>query len=291
MTVNFLIVLLVVRYLRNSLKNTDDFSVWNKQLTWAMYGSIAMIIIEIFFSSLHPLTIWIGELALIGLVYILYVRPEFKSAKAVLIALAPYIIISFFTNIIKVLTPSFYKSWNDFLDTLNVFSIIWGIGVWIVTIRQRKELEKTRKKVEEEKQNNKIVSAMKAELEIQVAERTSELRQQKEALEGTLEELRSTQAQLIQSEKMASLGELTAGIAHEIQNPLNFVNNFSEVNTELITELKNERLKPPGERSIEAENEILDDISQNLEKISFHGKRADAIVKGMLQHSRKSTGQ
>jgi signal transduction histidine kinase/adenylate kinase len=113
----------------------------------------------------------------------------------------------------------------------------------------------------------------------------------KQQVEKTLTDLKQTQQQLIQAEKMASLGELTAGIAHEIQNPLNFVNNFSEVNVELVDELKGERSKAKGERNEELENEILNDVKQNLEKILHHGKRADAIVKGMLQHSRVSTGQ
>ena len=106
-------------------------------------------------------------------------------------------------------------------------------------------------------------------------------------LETTLANLKSTQSQLVQSEKMASLGELTAGIAHEIQNPLNFVNNFSEVSNELIDEMKAELDK--GE--IEEAKAIATDIQQNLSKIAHHGKRADSIVKGMLQHSRSSTGQ
>jgi len=114
---------------------------------------------------------------------------------------------------------------------------------------------------------------------------------QKEKVEHTLEDLRTTQAQLIQSEKMASLGELTAGIAHEIQNPLNFVNNFSEVNRELIEDVEGERSKLNGERDEELETALLSDIKQNTEKIIHHGKRADAIVKGMLQHSRANTAK
>jgi signal transduction histidine kinase len=116
-------------------------------------------------------------------------------------------------------------------------------------------------------------------LEDRVVNRTRELK-------NSLEELRETQTQLIHSEKMASLGELTAGIAHEIQNPLNFVNNFSELNTELIDELQTEIKSGNNEEALS----ISIGIRDNEQKINHHGKRADAIVKGMLQHSRTSTG-
>ncbi|MFZ1806071.1 MAG: ATP-binding protein, partial [Cyclobacteriaceae bacterium] len=115
--------------------------------------------------------------------------------------------------------------------------------------------------------------------------REKELKHAKE-IEIAYTNLKETQSQLIQSEKMASLGELTAGIAHEIQNPLNFVNNFSEVNKELIEELQEELNAGRTQEAIELSNDIKD----NEEKIMFHGKRADSIVKGMLQHSRSSNG-
>jgi signal transduction histidine kinase len=130
------------------------------------------------------------------------------------------------------------------------------------------------------KEKESILSEQKNTLEQQVKERTA-------ALNQSLEELKATQSQLIQSEKMASLGELTAGIAHEIQNPLNFVNNFSEVNKELLEEME-EEIENGNYDEVKA---LAKDVSDNEDKIIFHGKRADGIVKGMLQHSRSSTGQ
>ena len=137
-------------------------------------------------------------------------------------------------------------------------------------------------KAEEAKKETDAVRLRNKELN----ELNTEIREQKEKIEITLADLKSTQAQLIQSEKMASLGELTAGIAHEIQNPLNFVNNFSEVSTELVDEMNEEIEKG----NLTDAKEIANDLKQNLEKINHHGNRAADIVKGMLQHSRSSSG-
>jgi two-component system NtrC family sensor kinase len=121
-----------------------------------------------------------------------------------------------------------------------------------------------------------------------VAQRTAELEHQKEALQRTLEELRATQTQLVQREKLASLGELTAGIAHEIQNPLNFVANFAEVSAELVSELAEEQGQLPRNAALEAE--LLASLHKNLNKISDHGRRAARIVQGMLEHARPVAG-
>ena len=111
------------------------------------------------------------------------------------------------------------------------------------------------------------------------------------ALQKTLEDLKAAQSQLIQQEKLASLGQLTAGIAHEIKNPLNFVNNFSEVSIEMIEEVQEERIKSPESRDEGLVDEILEDIKSNLQKVHEHGTRANTIVSSMLQHSRGGSGK
>jgi signal transduction histidine kinase/ligand-binding sensor domain-containing protein len=164
----------------------------------------------------------------------------------------------------KVLPP-WWRSWWAYL----VYGLS-GIAVIALSIRLRT------KKLREEKML----------LEEKVTERTAQLQQKSTALERSLHDLKSTQTQLIQSEKMASLGELTAGIAHEIQNPLNFINNFSEINTELIEELT--QLILAG--NMDEARVIAQSITENEQKILHHGQRADAIVKNMLYHSRASSG-
>ena len=134
--------------------------------------------------------------------------------------------------------------------------------------------------VAQEQEKQQLLLHQNERLDKQVMERTASLNQ-------SLQDLKATQAQLIQSEKMASLGELTAGIAHEIQNPLNFVNNFSETNVELLDEAQTE-LKAGNHDETAS---ILKDIKENEKKINHHGRRADSIVKGMLEHSRSSKGE
>ena len=137
-------------------------------------------------------------------------------------------------------------------------------------------------KLSEEKES--ILTHQKATLENEVAQRTA-------TLNRSLQDLRNTQTQLVQREKMASLGELTAGIAHEIQNPLNFVNNFADVSGELIAELRQEQTRPTPDRDPHLEADLLTDIEQNMIKIGHHGGRAASIVRGMLEHARTSTGK
>ena len=177
---------------------------------------------------------------------------------------------SSFTLIIK---SPWWQTWWAWVFWVILF--ILGLYAFI-TYRSRKLLQD--KKVLEHKVQARTEEVIRQKEEIEA---------QRDNIEHAYSELKTTQSQLVQREKMASLGELTAGIAHEIQNPLNFVNNFSEVSVELLDELKDEARAGHGDDVIA----IADDLTQNLEKIRHHGKRADFIVKGMLEHSRTSTGE
>ena len=195
--------------------------------------------------------------------------------------------------------------WSTDWDAIAILiAFFWLVLVfsWIL-FKRYSDLQKSlvQASLDREIERSQLIEKQNQELEEKVALRTTELSTanrelseqqeeitaQRDQLSETVEELKTTQQQLIQSEKLASLGELTAGIAHEIQNPLNFVNNFSEVSMELAVEMKEELRNGSKEEAID----IADNIEQNLQKIIHHGKRADAIVKNMLQHSRNNSAE
>jgi len=213
----------------------------------------------------------VGAAILFGLVYYIDKEKDFASQHSYLLANIPLAAMGLINCFFELFFDGFHEKYNEYFNWATLIAFAWIFGKWATSKKQEEEL--------------RISTERRAELETLVQERTVELQRQKDELQETIQELKTTQAQLIQSEKMASLGELTAGIAHEIQNPLNFVNNFSEVTAELIEEMELELNKGDKEEAIA----IASDIKQNLEKIMHHGKRADGIVKGMLQHSRASS--
>ncbi|MBO0932405.1 sensor histidine kinase [Fibrella aquatilis] len=199
----------------------------------------------------------------------------------------------FFLSIFFFLLYAFGKLPHSFW-TYNSMHIGSGIEIILFTLaltykvnllKQQQE-EAVREQLRLAETNRQLVENQNAMLERQVALRTVELNEQKEDLQTTLVQLRSTQDQLVQREKMASLGELMAGIAHEIQNPLNFVNNFAEVSADMLAELKDELAADHKQDVLD----IADSLTTNLRKITHHGKRADGIVRGMLQHAQSSSG-
>lgn len=279
-----LISIPVIYAIRKSLETQVRLPGWDKVLSKVWAGSIVLFVL----AQIPPFGFIdevYGKLIYAILLITVYLLRDSRPARLLSVALLPYAVVYVVNRLLEFIAPSFFEASEDFFHTAEVFAFLWlaGFGIY-ATIQNNKERKQRQKQEEQIRQ----AEARKAELEHLVVERTTELTQQKEELEKTLEELQAAQAQLIHSEKMASLGELTAGIAHEIQNPLNFVNNFSELSVELAHELLEEIEKPDPDK--DAVRDLVKDLSQNQEKINHHGKRASNIVTGMLQHARTSTG-
>ena len=282
----FILAFFLFRDLRRSLRDSELLPRWDRILKGGMIASGVLLAVEIASDEINQFTTWLAYPLLIYIVYLIFSKAEFKERKSVITAVSPYVLISLIRKTVHWWGPDIHESVESIIEVASVFSVIWMIVMLIITNRQDKALAREREKTLQEEKQNRIMAELKADLEVQVVQRTAELTQQKEELQQTLDELKMAQDQLIHSEKMASLGELTAGIAHEIQNPLNFVNNFSEINMELLEELK-EALADGDQEAVEA---VSRDILENEDKIRYHGRRAEGIVRSMLQHSRTSTG-
>jgi signal transduction histidine kinase len=272
------------RFRRYSKNNNLPY--WEKLCRNSLTFAVALFAFETIFSGFEIVK-WIWHFYLVALLVVPLKQGEFRSMRMFVVAFIPYVLTSLIYDSAELISSGFFNSHEGYFKNAVGMSFFWLAAILFSQNRQYKAAEKERIKRMHEDELNRAIAIRKVELEELVAERTAELTKQKEELELTLEELRATQSQLIQSEKMASLGELTAGIAHEIQNPLNFVNNFSEVSNELLDEMQAEI----DLGNAEEVKQIVADLKQNLQKINHHGKRADSIVKGMLQHSRTSTGQ
>ncbi|KAA6432626.1 histidine kinase [Dyadobacter flavalbus] len=284
----FLVSIFLIQYVRSSLQTKTHFPKQDQILIYARGISIALIGLYYVFDERSWFD-WFWHIYTVSLLVYLYRNEEFQSLRTVIQSFIPFIAISVLRDLVKVLFPASYDRIDYIFEVAISAAFILCFVIWFYARKQQRILAKER---EERLREEQASNAQKQSLEYLVNERTIELTKQKEELQKTIQELRSTQNQLIQSEKMASLGELTAGIAHEIQNPLNFVNNFSEVSVELCQELEEEidKITMP-ENDKDYIKGIISDLSQNQQKITHHGKRADSIVKGMLQHSRASSGE
>lgn len=285
----FVIVIVTLQFLRKLALNQAPYSAWEPKINYANMAAIGLYVGS-FLIDVPLLENAISMVVAVGLGYVVWMYRELRPAKMLAWGLIPYGVLLLVNYLLKWITPSLYDQYESALSQIGSLAVVWLFAFYLVANNQKKQALKELQKQQEQEEKIKLTEAQNAELERIVMERTAEIMTQKDELTQALAELQATQAQLIQSEKLASLGELTAGIAHEIQNPLNFVNNFSELSVELIKEIQDERQKTSEEQDEALINELLADLAQNQEKTNHHGKRASSIVKGMLEHSRMSTG-
>ncbi|MBD0293889.1 MAG: hypothetical protein ICV84_01615, partial [Flavisolibacter sp.] len=297
---NYLYFFFLVQFIRHFLKTPVNYPKWDRYLfslgiLQAIMGIPAFFIEPSLSGKWNGLTTDVTYL-LWGLIHLsilttffYFIREQNKSIRLLIIAALPafciwgleYIVVEAYNILnfrLNVPFPQFIRWLHTWNVVLQLICVCWFVIIfaWILFQRYsmlRKQL--IQQALEREMERMTLINKQKEELEEQVLERTSELKQ-------SLNELKSTQVQLIQKEKMASLGEITAGIAHEIQNPLNFINNFSEVSFEMMDEVKQGINTGNSSEALD----IADAVKDNLQKITHYGKRADSIVKRMLEHSR-----
>ncbi len=282
-------------FVQSLMQTQERYPKWHSFLNGLIIANIIIsVLFFITFNIAFTLSLITSGIVLITLISLIVqcIKDKYPSAT--------YFLIGYLANlagvfcIMSVLAGILPK--NDFTYT---YSLPSGLTIEIIlfsfalanvinTLRKDNE-EKQKRNIEQLLENQQLQTKVNRELEQRVKERTAEL-------DLSLSRLKATQNQLLLKEKLASLGELTAGIAHEIQNPLNFVNNFSELSVELIEEAPQPPIGAnenwlPQEAPIGGWGLFFDDLKQNLQKINYHGKRASSIVKGMLEHSRTNTGE
>ncbi len=265
-------------------------NIFKRKITWILKLIFGLYLVSTIIDFIYPDSFWFMSITYFAFAFIIniyYVITSWKSLKGAQWFIVAGVLLTYLL-ITTLLSIGFLRT--DLLQHTLLGLLFTGIFLslpisllFFISFRFKefiKDVQFNAQQVVQLSEEKKLQAvAQQKLLELEVERQTLELR-------TSIETLKATQFQLVQSEKMASLGELTAGIAHEIQNPLNFVNNFSEVNSELIAEMKDALNKG----NLEEAKNIADDINDNEQKIIFHGKRADGIVKGMLQHSRSSSG-
>lgn len=279
----FISLFLAFRIKRSLIPDPDVFVKWEKRMNYAMAASGILLVMMVVFDENYIFLLI--SYALVGyLFWLIWKENDFLLNRPLMISLAPLAAAAFLGDSFEAILPKFFNANEKYFSILEGIGWVWFVATFFMYRRQVKALKTEQELRVQEQRENRINAARKAELEVLVSLRTTELTQQNQKLKQALEDLSAAQKQLIHAEKMASLGELTAGIAHEIQNPLNFVNNFSELNAELTEELL-EALKEGDMQEVQS---LAKDIRDNQQKVVTHGKRADGIVKSMLQHSRGS---